>query len=66
MIEAHIQLSPDEEHCDHCVGVTEFPQIPPFTEFYFLLLPDGTQLNLCIEHLIATLQLNLSGEGNGG
>jgi hypothetical protein len=65
MIEAHIQLSPEEEHCDHCVGVSPTPEIPPFTEYYVVFLEDGTQLSLCIECLVATLQQS-SREGSRG
>lgn len=66
MIEAHIQLSLEEETCFPCMMM--FPHvdatIPPLTEYYFIVHDDGRIETVCMQHLIATLQPDLSGESN--
>lgn len=54
MIEAHIQLSPDEEFCEMCMSEGEPARIKPFEE-YLILIYENRQMNVCWEHF-ATLQ----------
>jgi hypothetical protein len=56
MIEAHVQVSPDEEFCECCMSAGEPARIKPFEEYLILIYADGRQMNICWEHF-ATLQL---------
>jgi hypothetical protein len=60
-MEAHPQVSPEEESCDFCV-VNSLDQttgqsaiIKPFQDYFIVFLDNGEQKNCCEEH-IATLQ----------
>lgn len=57
--EAHIQVSPDNEICDHCIGTDKNACIPALTEHYMVVLRDETQFMLCIEHFVAIVVATL-------
>lgn len=59
-MEAHPQVSPEEESCDFCavnpLDQTDQPAtIKPFQDYFIVFLDSGEQKNCCEEH-IATLQ----------
>ena len=56
IIESHVQLSPEPETCDVCVLWEEINvEIPPFTQYYFVMFESGSTKNVCEGHF-ATLQ----------
>jgi hypothetical protein len=58
-MEAHPQVSPEEESCDFCAAnpldVSQSAIIKPFHDYFIVFLDNGEQKNCCEEH-IATLQ----------
>jgi hypothetical protein len=59
ILEAHIQASPEEEHCERCACMcpSVSSAIEPFQDYYLLIYDDGRQETVCEGHF-ATLQLD--------